>query len=86
MKYYESYREFRRKIIEPAIKVVNAQSEILIEQLPEERRGRKVVGVQFLVTDNPKNVQLKLKGIETQADLLAALDQPAVKSCIDLGI
>jgi len=86
MKYYESYREFRRKIIEPAIKVVNAQSEILIEQLSEERKGRKVVGVQFLVTDNPKNVQLKLKGIETQADLLAALDQPAVKSCIDLGI
>ena len=86
MKYYESYREFRRKIIEPALKVVNEQSEILIEQLPEERKGRKVVGVQFLVTDNPKNVQLKLNGIETQADLLAALEHPVVKSCIELGI
>ena len=86
MKYYESYRELRRKIIEPAIKVINEQSEIAIEQLDEKRKGRKVIGVQFRVTDNPNNKQLKLTGVETQADLLSSLEHPIVKSYIAIGI
>ena len=82
--FYKSFRELRRKALEKYIAVINKESEIFIEMLEPQRQGRKVVGIQFQVSDNPNNVQAKLPWIQSQTDLLEAMETAIVKEYVSV--
>ncbi len=56
---YERYAELNRRVIKPSVKEINDKSDIHLTFLPI-KMGRKIVGVQFKVVENPKNDQLKI--------------------------
>ena len=81
---YDRYAELSRRVIKPAVKEINEKSDIHLTFLPD-KQGRKIVGVQFKVIDNPKNNQLKIPGTEEQKQTAEILKKPIVQQCIKLG-
>lgn len=85
IKLYESFAELNRRIIKPAMKEINAVSDIYLT-LETIRAGRKVTGLQFLVEDNPNQSQMQIPGVEDQMDLKDASENPVVQKCVQLGV
>jgi len=85
VKLYSTFAELNRRIIKPSIKEINQHSDIAIS-IETKREGRKVVGVQFLVSENKNQVQLKIPWVQEEVEIAKASENQAVIRCIELGI
>ena len=59
---YPAFKEFRRRVLKPAIKEVNEHSDILVTLEPPMREKRRIVALKFTIKNNS---QLSL-GLENQ--------------------
>lgn len=62
---YPAYKEFRRRVLVPAIKEVNEHSDIKVKLEPPRRERRKIAALKFTISDN---AQLSL-GLSKRAPL-----------------
>lgn len=66
--YYESFKHLNAKIIKPAVREVNGNSDILIE--PEFRKkGRAVTDLRFLIRENPQMAMFQIDDSEGTRNL-----------------
>jgi plasmid replication initiation protein len=76
---YKEFKFLKRDVILPAMKEVNAHSNIQLDLLTV-RKGRSVAGVQFIVKSNP---QLALMGMEEDDEISSS---EAYKALLSQGI
>lgn len=76
---YQQFKLLNRAVIQPAMKEVNAVSNIQLE-LETKRKGRTVTGLRFLIRPNP---QLSLIGMESEDDIT---QMPAYQALLAEGI
>lgn len=62
---YPAFKEFRRRVLNPAIKEVNEHSDIMVTLEPPRRHKRRIVALKFAIKNNP---QLSL-GLENKSRL-----------------
>ncbi|MNG31189.1 Initiator Replication protein [compost metagenome] len=48
---YQSVKDMRRWVLEPALKELNAGTDLVVQVEPR-RQGRKIVGFSFTITKN----------------------------------
>lgn len=53
---YPAYKNFNQRVIEGAVKEINASGSMEIKEIREEKQGRSVVAVTFVVKDNEPRV------------------------------
>jgi len=84
-KLYDRFAELNRRVIKPAIKEINAVSDIQII-LETFKEGRSVKALQFQVIDNPNQNQPQIPGVEDKVEMHNALENPVVQQCIKMGV
>jgi len=55
---YADFRNFKKKVIEIAIKQINQHTSIQVTKLDYKRDGRKILGIYFFFKDDPKKASL----------------------------
>jgi hypothetical protein len=79
MTSYKQFKLLNRAVIQPAMKEVNALSNIQLE-LETKRKGRTVTGLRFIIRPNP---QLSLVGMDAEDEVT---NLPAYKALIEVGV
>lgn len=70
---YQNFKDLNKRVVKPAIEQINTQSDISIK-VEFKREKRRVVGLRFLVEDNP---QLSLR-LSVKEQLLSSMDDELV--------
>jgi hypothetical protein len=70
---YQNFKDFNKRVVKPAIEQINTQSDISIK-VEFKREKRRVVGLRFLIEDNP---QLSLK-LSVKEQLLSSMNEGLV--------
>ena len=72
---YQAYADLRKRVIEPAIKEINKQSDIQISTFRPKRDGKRIVAIEVHYSDKPD-----FGADQVQEDLLDAdVKEPVVK-------
>lgn len=75
---YHRWQDFKKRVIDPAIKQINKTSDILVSY-EKEKRTRHVIGVVFFVTDKPPESVID---VESDIDRFNALIQTMLRANI----
>ncbi|MEG0180790.1 MAG: RepB family plasmid replication initiator protein [Peptostreptococcaceae bacterium] len=78
---YSQYRDFKKRIITPAIKELNETGEFNIE-IKENRVGKQVVSIDFIVMDLDKRVYFD-KLSETKTEYISENNKVNIEQCED---